>query len=78
MAGRENTSKTSEFIRNKRESLGITQAELAEKGGVSERYIRALEAGTKSNPSANLVYRLSKALEIYMEDLMKKEEEPQG
>ena len=63
------------FWRKKRK---LSQAELAGKGGVSERYIRALEAGTKSNPSANLVYRLSKALEIYMEDLMKKEEEPQG
>ena len=61
-----------------RKKKKLSQAELAEKGGVSERYIRALEAGTKSNPSANLVYHLSKALEIYMEDLMKKEEEPQG
>ncbi len=61
-----------------RKKKKLSQAELGEKGGVSERYIRALEAGTKSNPSANLVYRLSKALEIYMEDLMKKEEEPQG
>ena len=61
-----------------RKKKKLSQPELAEKGGVSERYIRALEAGTKSNPSANLVYRLSKALEIYMEDLMKKEEEPQG
>ncbi len=43
---------------------------LAEKADTSERYVRSLEAHEKQNPSAIMVYRLSRALQTTMEDLI--------
>ncbi|MDE7243036.1 MAG: helix-turn-helix domain-containing protein [Oscillospiraceae bacterium] len=48
----------------------MSQEALAEITGFSDRYIRALESGKSANPSASLVYRVSKALGVPMEDLM--------
>jgi y4mF family transcriptional regulator len=38
----------SEFVRNRRKSLGLTQPELAEKAGPGLRFIRDLEQGKKT------------------------------
>ncbi|AOS84742.1 DNA-binding protein [Chlorobaculum limnaeum] len=38
----------SEFVRNRRKSLGMTQPELAEKAGTGLRFIRDLEQGKKT------------------------------
>lgn len=57
-------------LQAKRKLLNLTQATLAEKADTSERYVRSLEAREKQNPSAVLVFRLSRALQITMEDLM--------
>jgi y4mF family transcriptional regulator len=38
----------SEFIRNRRKSLGLTQPELAEKAGTGLRFVRDLEQGKKT------------------------------
>jgi y4mF family transcriptional regulator len=38
----------SEFVRNRRKSLGLTQPELAEKAGTGLRFIRDLEQGKKT------------------------------
>ena len=40
-----NTSAISQFIKNKRKSLHITQTELAFKAGVGLRFVRELEQG---------------------------------
>ena len=40
-----NTSAISQFIKNKRKSLLITQTELAFKAGVGLRFVRELEQG---------------------------------
>lgn len=42
----------------------------AERAYNSERYVRSLEAREKQNPSAILVFHLSRLLQIAMEDLM--------
>ena len=55
-------SKTSEFIRNKRESLGITQAELAEKVGVFESEVRMWERGML--PDSKYLLKLAEALQV--------------
>lgn len=47
-----------------------SQAWLAERADTSIRYIRDLEKGIKSNPSAAMVYSFSSALEVPMEMLM--------
>jgi y4mF family transcriptional regulator len=38
----------SEFVRNRRKSLGLTQPELAEKAGTGLRFVRDLEQGKKT------------------------------
>ena len=57
-------------LQSERKQLELTQASLAEKADTSERYIRSLETSEKVNPSAILVFRLSKVLRLTMEDLM--------
>jgi y4mF family transcriptional regulator len=41
-------SKLSEFVKEKRKKLGLTQPQLAERAGVGLRFIRELEQGKKS------------------------------
>ncbi len=41
-------SRISQFVKERRKLLGITQVELAEKAGVGIRFIRELEQGKKS------------------------------
>jgi y4mF family transcriptional regulator len=38
----------SEFVRNQRKALGLTQPELAEKAGTGLRFVRDLEQGKKT------------------------------
>lgn len=58
-------------LRDMRKGNNWTQAFLAEKSDSTDRYIRDLESGRKSNPSASLLYRISTALGVQMDDLMK-------
>ncbi len=41
-------SKLSNFVKEKRKKLGLTQPQLAERAGVGLRFIRELEQGKKS------------------------------
>lgn len=66
-------SKTSEFIRNKRESLGITQAELAEKVGVFESEVRMWERGML--PDSKYLLKLAEALQVETDEILRGEEE---
>ena len=65
-----NVSFDAEKLQSKRKHLNLTQAMLAEKAVTSERYVRSLEASKKVNPSAVLVFRLSRVLQLTMDDLM--------
>ena len=57
-------------LQSERKQRNLTQAMLAERADVSERYVRSLEISNKVNPSACMVFRLSKVLQLTMEDLM--------
>ena len=57
-------------LKSAREQKHISQMRLAELCDSSDRYIRALELGKRENPSAALVYLLSRVLELTMEELM--------
>ncbi len=57
-------------LQTERKHRALTQAILADKAEISERYVRALEAQSHTNPSAALVFRLSKVLDLTMDDLM--------
>lgn len=53
-----------------REAKHITQEALAEQADLGDRYIRELESGSKSNPSAKLICQMAHALEVPMEEFM--------
>lgn len=54
----------------RRKEKCLTQEMLAERCGCSPRYLRDLEAGTKSNPSAALLIQFVYALDVSAEELM--------
>ena len=56
-------------LRARRRERELTQEELAEESGLSDRYIRSLESET-AQPSASALYRLSRALEVPMDELI--------
>jgi len=67
-----------ERLKTARLKKNMTQEELAERCGSSDRYIRDLEKGRKVHPSAAVVCQIASALEIPMEALFDpgQEEEP--
>ena len=56
-------------LRDRRREKAMTQEKLAEQSGLSDRYIRSLE-NEAAQPSASVLYRISQALEVPMDDLM--------
>ena len=68
---------SSQKLRAVRQEKKISQMFLAELCDSSDRYIRDLERGRKANPSATLVYLLSRALDVPMDDLMEIKQEEQ-
>ena len=57
-------------FRDSRKMKNFSQSQLAERAGTSERYIRAMEAGTKRNPSAIILYKAAQALGETVEAMM--------
>ena len=43
-----NTNELIDFVKNRREQLGLTQQELADRAGVGLRFVRDMEQGKKS------------------------------
>lgn len=62
-------------LKTERTKQKISQRTLAEKAETSERYIRDLEKGNKSNPSSILLCRICQSLKVSMDDLMSVTEE---
>lgn len=58
-----------------RKKKDYTQAQIAAEADTTIRYVRDMEKGRKTNPSAAMVYRLSAALEVPMEALMTEQKE---
>lgn len=61
-----------EKLKEIRENLGLSQAELADKAGISQPYVGAIEAGRKS-PTLRTLQKLAAALGISVTDLLKKD-----
>ena len=62
-------------FKEERKRRKLSQIRLAEEAETTERYLRELENGRMDNPSAAVVYRLSIALDLPMEELMAEAEE---
>ena len=56
-------------IRGLRKKAGLTQEMLAAQCGMSKTYLCEIELGQAENVSANIIYWLSKALDVSMEYL---------
>ena len=50
-------------IREKREELGLSQKELAEKSGITQSFLCDIEQG-RSKPSIDVAIKLSKVLKV--------------
>jgi transcriptional regulator with XRE-family HTH domain len=51
-------------IRELRDEMAMSQAQLAAEGGLSQGYLSQLENDEVQNPSASVIFRLAKALYI--------------
>jgi len=51
-------------IRQQREYIGVSQAELASSSGLSQGYLSQIENGEVANPSAAVLFRLARALSL--------------
>ncbi len=63
-------------LRRLRRAKGLTQEQLAEKAGLSDRYVRSLEKRAV-RASIEVLYNLSAALETPMESLVAVYPEPE-
>ncbi|EES50044.1 helix-turn-helix transcriptional regulator [Clostridium botulinum] len=63
-------------IKTLRESKNISKSELARKIEVSPAYITMLENGTKTNPSLEILNKISFALDIPLDKLVNSKEKP--
>lgn len=59
-----------QIIREKREALGLTQIEVAEKAGVDRNYIGMVERGER-NPSYLSLIKIANGLNITVDQLIK-------
>jgi putative transcriptional regulator len=57
-------------VRRGRVAAGLTQAELAERVGVSRWSITRLESGGTADPSTSLLERVARVLEVPVRDLV--------
>src|SRR3990170_8835263 len=53
-----------EKIRELRDELGMSQAQLASQGGLSQGYLSQLENDEVQNPSAAVMFKLAQALHV--------------
>lgn len=57
-----------EYIKKMRNKKGLSSRELARRAGVSQAYLSQLETGKNNNPTAEIISKISKALDVdYME-----------
>jgi len=63
------------FIRRKRQAMGITQADLAERSGVSKAMICDVEADRK-NPTIRLLAQIAGGLQCGISELLDLDEDP--
>lgn len=57
------------YIRELRERRGLSYEQLAEKSGVARSYIQRIESNDDVNPSARVLCKLAKALDVTVEML---------
>lgn len=66
----ESNDRLAELVQARRRMLGLTQAELAERAGVSQTYISNLERGRNQLPKVQIRRQLAQALRMSHIDLL--------
>jgi len=61
-------------IRNRRRTLGLSQEELAWRGGLNRSYVTDIERGAR-NPSLKTIARLAEALQMPLYALLREAEQ---
>lgn len=56
-------------IKELREKENLSQAELAQKSGVSQNLIARLESGSLTNTTTDTLFKISKALHVKVEQI---------
>lgn len=60
-----------QFIKEKRESAGLSQKALGEAAGISDSAIQRIEAGARKTPSWDTLCRIAKALRFHPFEILK-------
>lgn len=63
-------------IRQRRDDVKLSAAELARRAGVTKGYVSQIESGQVPRPSGDVLYRLATALGTTVADLLEKEVMP--
>lgn len=58
-------------IKELREKRGLSYEQLAQKSGVAKSYIQKIESNANVNPSARILCKLAKALDVEVEKLFR-------
>jgi transcriptional regulator with XRE-family HTH domain len=61
-------------VRNRRQTLGLSQEELAWRGGLNRSYVTDIERGAR-NPSLKTIARLAEALQMPLYALLREAEQ---
>ena len=60
-------------IKKRRAAVGMSQAELADRAGVTQATISIIESGKRANPSWDTIVGIARALGCKIEDLYSEE-----
>ena len=61
--------KIGKALKKARKSLGLTQAQVAEKVGISSNYYSMIERGERENPGSNIMSKIAKMLNLKPSDV---------
>ena len=59
-------------IKKRRKKLGLSQEELAKNAGITYSTLIKLESGANNNPTVKTLQQIAKALNVSLDDLVKK------
>lgn len=64
-------------LKEKRQALGLTQAQLFEQTGITASYVSAIERG-RGNPTLDMMVKLAEAVGSEAWEMIRPEPEPEG
>ena len=59
-----------EYIKEKRETLGLSARDVARKAGITGEHIRYIESGQRKTPSFDVIMKILKALQVDLQEFL--------